>query len=124
MSRSTLPTVVATLTAGAILLPTAGCFGGGDGMRQRVEARTAEAPAIILGADTVRMYEENRPRERQDLRHAVRWQFQVGGNTYVDSVSPTLYFPEKPYKVCYDPKDPTNSSIKEVDLQCGKWDGF
>jgi hypothetical protein len=109
--------------AAAILLTGAGC-GLGGGMRERVEARTAETPATILRADTVRMYDENLPRERQALRHSVAWRFEAGGKIYVDSVSPTLYFPDQQYKVCYDPSDPTNNGILEADLACGKWMGL
>ena len=124
MSRPTFSSLLTAFGAGTMLIAGAGCGFGGSDLRERVEARTAEAPATILGADTVRMYEEDRPREQQQLWHSVKWRFEAGGKSYVDSVSPTLYFPDKQYKVCYDPSDPTNSSIREVELQCGKWEGF
>lgn len=110
-----------TLVLGGVLTA---CSMGDGAMREKVEARTAEAPATILRADTVRMYEANLPREQQQIRHSVAWRFEAGGRTYVDSVPLTLYLPDRKYKVCFDPDDPANSSLLEADLTCGKWSGF
>lgn len=121
MPRPIFSNLLAALSAGAMLPALAGCgFGGGD-VRKKLEARTAEAAVTIVRTDTVRMYDEDLPREQQQLRHAVKWQFEAGGKSYVDSIPMTLYFPDKQYKVCYEPQDPTNSSILEVEFECGKW---
>lgn len=102
------------------LLALAGCdpFAPRGEMRERMAARTAEAPIVALRVDTVTVSDPDDMTE--DVRHDVWYSFQAEGGVREDSVKSTLYVGGEEYKVCYDPQDPGNSTLELADLGCGK----
>lgn len=103
----------ALLVGGCLVLSA--CFG--SEVQARKAARTAEAPVTILRVDTLRGYDED---GIEEIRHRVVWRFEADGQTYEDSLGATLYIAAEPYKVCYEPGDPTNSSIELADIPCSR----
>lgn len=83
-------------------------------------ARTAEAPVTLVRADSVRVYDDEPGDVTGDLLHDVWYSFPVNGEQRADSLKRTLYVEGEEYKVCYDPRDPDNSSIQLADIACGK----
>ena len=88
-------------------------------MKERMAARTAEAPVEFTRTDTVRVYDDADD-VAGDLLHDVWYSFPVNGQPRADSLKRTLYVRGEKYKVCYDPQDPDNSTIQLADLACGK----
>ena len=114
-----MPSRHALLLCGT-LLALAGCdpFAPRGQVKERMAARTAEAPIVALRVDTVTVTDPDDMME--DVRHDVWYSFRTEGGVKEDSLKSTLYIGSEDYKVCYDPRDPDNSTIELADLGCGR----
>lgn len=87
-------------------------------VRERMAARTAEAPLAGIRVDSVEVYDDEDM--TADVRHDVWYSFAAGGTVREDSLKRTLYVAGEEYRVCYDPRDPSNSTIELADVACGR----
>lgn len=109
-----------SLSALLLLAALGACdpFSPRGAVRERMAARTAEAALAGIRADTVEVYDDGKM--VPDVRHDVWYRFEVDGVVREDSLKRTLYVAGEEYKVCYDPRDPSNSTIELADIACGR----